>query len=50
MVMEHNPRFIIQNLLKLLKPGGYLQWDELDCIKIVKKIDALLSAPALEKI
>ncbi|KAF1956046.1 hypothetical protein CC80DRAFT_492947 [Byssothecium circinans] len=29
-VRNHDPRDIIRNLMKLLKPGGWLQWDELD--------------------
>ncbi|KAF2791437.1 UMTA methyltransferase family protein, partial [Melanomma pulvis-pyrius CBS 109.77] len=29
-VKNNDPRVIIRNLMKLLKPGGYLQWDELD--------------------
>jgi len=42
---------VIQNLFKLLKPGGYLQWDELDCVNMhVKKVDATISAPALEQL
>ncbi|PLB46270.1 UMTA methyltransferase family protein [Aspergillus steynii IBT 23096] len=41
----------IRNLLALLKPGGYLQWDELDCVHMkLKKADESLVAPALEEI
>jgi SAM-dependent methyltransferase len=29
-VQNNDPRSIIRNLMKLLKPGGWLQWDELD--------------------
>jgi len=29
-VKGNDPRPIIRNMMKLLKPGGYLQWDELD--------------------
>jgi len=29
-VRDNDPRPIIKNLIKLLKPGGYLQWNELD--------------------
>ncbi|KAF1975877.1 hypothetical protein BU23DRAFT_69655 [Bimuria novae-zelandiae CBS 107.79] len=29
-VRNHDPRDIIRNLMKLLKPGGWLQWDKLD--------------------
>lgn len=39
----------LRNLLKLLKPGGYLQWDELDCVNMrVKYADPSVPAPALE--
>jgi SAM-dependent methyltransferase len=29
-VRNNNPRPLIANMMKLLKPGGWLQWDELD--------------------
>lgn len=29
-VGNSDPRPIIRNLVKMLKPGGYLQWEELD--------------------
>ncbi|KAK1145518.1 hypothetical protein N8T08_004076 [Aspergillus melleus] len=46
-----NPVPAIWNLLALLKPGGYLQWDELDCVHMkLKKVDESLVAPALEEI
>ena len=42
---------VIKNLLNLLKPGGYLQWDELDCVNMcVKKADSATPAPALEQL
>ncbi|KAI1428109.1 hypothetical protein F5Y12DRAFT_711425 [Xylaria sp. FL1777] len=31
-VKNNDPRPILENLTKLLKPGGYLQWDEVDTI------------------
>ncbi|KAI0528428.1 hypothetical protein GGR58DRAFT_320518 [Xylaria digitata] len=31
-VKNNDPRPILKNLTKLLKPGGYLQWDEVDTI------------------
>lgn len=35
----------------MLKPGGYLQWDELDCVNMhVKTIDPSVEAPALEQL
>lgn len=29
-VQKSDPRHILRNLLRMLKPGGYIQWDELD--------------------
>ena len=50
-VESQNPRPIIRNLYKLLKPGGYLQWDELDTVNAtVKKVDPNLQAPALDQL
>lgn len=50
-VEQKNPRSIIRNLRKMLKPGGYLQWDELDCVNMcVKKVDPNLQAPALDQL
>lgn len=42
-IKDSNPTKLINNLFKLLKPGGYLQWDELDVDnkKIVKVNDAV---------
>ncbi|KAI0421652.1 hypothetical protein F5X98DRAFT_361155 [Xylaria grammica] len=31
-VRNNDPRPVLKNLTKLLKPGGYLQWDEVDTI------------------
>ncbi|KAI9037495.1 UMTA methyltransferase family protein [Aspergillus affinis] len=46
-----DPLPAIRNLLALVKPGGYLQWDELDCMHMnLRKIDESLMAPALEEI
>jgi len=48
-----NHGVVIRNLLKLLKPGGYLQWDELDCVNMcVKQADPTnpVPAPALEQL
>jgi hypothetical protein len=37
--------------MKMLKPGGYIQWDELDCLDMtVKKVSPEIQAPALEQI
>lgn len=50
-VQSKNPRPIIQNLRKLLKPGGYLQWDELNTVNMsVKKVDPNLKTPALDQL
>ncbi|KAL9110492.1 MAG: hypothetical protein Q9227_005036 [Pyrenula ochraceoflavens] len=44
-------RTAIHNLLKLLKPGGNLQWDELDPANVsVKRVNADTPAPAMEQI
>jgi hypothetical protein len=35
----------------MLKPGGYLQWDELDLVNIgVKKVDSTVPSPALDEL
>lgn len=50
-VESKNPRPIIRNLRKLLKPGGYLQWDELDTVHMtVAKLDPNLPTPALDQL
>ncbi|KAM4065219.1 methyltransferase [Hirsutella rhossiliensis] len=50
-VESKNPRPIIRNLHRLLKPGGYLQWDEIDTVNMsVKKVDPNPQAPALEQL
>ncbi|KAF2256816.1 S-adenosyl-L-methionine-dependent methyltransferase [Trematosphaeria pertusa] len=44
-----DPKPFIEKLYRLLRPGGYLQWDELDCVNMhVRKIDRNIAAPALE--
>jgi len=52
LVIEHaDPRFVLRNLLKMLKPGGFLQWDDLDCPGMcVKTVDSTVQAPALEQL
>ncbi|OOF94525.1 hypothetical protein ASPCADRAFT_397340 [Aspergillus carbonarius ITEM 5010] len=48
-----DPSPFIRNLYTLLKPGGWIQWDELDCANIsVKKSNPLdgVSVPALEEL
>ena len=50
-VESKNPRPIIRNLRKLLKPGGYLQWDELNTVNMsVEKVDPNLQTPALDQL
>lgn len=50
-VESKDPRPIIRKLLKLLKPGGYLQWDELATVNMaVKKADPNLQTPALDQL
>lgn len=52
LVIEHgDPRSVLRNLLKMLKPGGFLQWDDLDCPGMcVKTVDSTVQAPALEQL
>ena len=51
-VVKHgNPRPILRNLLKLLKPGGYLQWEDFNCPgTTVKSMSRGLYTPSLHKI
>jgi hypothetical protein len=42
---------ILRSILKMLKPGGYLQWDELDLVNMgVKKVDSTVPSPALDEL
>ncbi|CAL5866787.1 uncharacterized protein PFLUO_LOCUS997 [Penicillium psychrofluorescens] len=46
-----DPMPVLRHFLQLVKPGGYLQWDELDTVNMsIKKVDPSLSAPALQEI
>ena len=46
-----DPRSVLQNLVQMLKPGGFLQWDDLDCLGMcVKTVDPSVKAPALEQL
>jgi len=50
-VQNRDPRVVLRNLLSLLKPGGYLQWDEQDVVHMrVNKpsTDPWLPTPALD--
>lgn len=49
-VENSDPRPIIHNLVKMLKPGGYLQWDDLNFPDThVRTIDRSLQTPALHE-
>ncbi|KAI0167433.1 hypothetical protein BJ166DRAFT_610195 [Pestalotiopsis sp. NC0098] len=47
-VKNNDPRPVLENLSKLLKPGGYLQWDEVDTIGCSIKTVPGVSAPNLD--
>ncbi|KAL8737026.1 MAG: hypothetical protein Q9181_002090 [Wetmoreana brouardii] len=50
-VQHEDPRPIIRNLIRLLKPGGYLQWDELDVEhSFMMRLEPGLKAPVMEEI
>ncbi|KAB8296938.1 hypothetical protein EYC80_002346 [Monilinia laxa] len=50
LVLKGNNQAFIGKLLKMLRPGGYLQWDELDCVHMHVKGAAAERAPALTQI
>jgi len=42
---------VLRKILKMLKPSGYLQWDELDVKNVcVKKVDPTVPSPALDQL
>ncbi|KAF7587095.1 hypothetical protein BBP40_007734 [Aspergillus hancockii] len=46
-----DPKTVIRNLYQLVRPGGYLQWEESDYKSMcVKKIDQAVETPALEEL
>ncbi|KAF1961850.1 S-adenosyl-L-methionine-dependent methyltransferase [Byssothecium circinans] len=46
-----NRQPFVDRLLKLLKPGGYIQWDELDCFHMhIRKVDPAIDSPALDQL
>ncbi|KAF7620849.1 UMTA methyltransferase family protein [Aspergillus flavus] len=46
-----DPMPVIRRLFQLVRPGGYIQWDELDCVNMkIKKVNPSVEAPALEEI
>ncbi|KAF2166604.1 hypothetical protein M409DRAFT_23238 [Zasmidium cellare ATCC 36951] len=48
-IKDNNPVPVIKNLFKLLRPGGHLQWDEVDVYKsFVVKAYAELEVPAMD--
>ena len=50
-VENSDPRPIIQNLAKMLKPGGYLQWDDLNYPDTsIITVNRLLQTPALQEL
>ena len=50
-VENSDPRPVIRNLVQMLKPGGYLQWEELNFPDhYVKTIDGSLQTPALHEV
>ena len=50
-IEQGDPRSVLRNLLAMLKPGGYLQWDDLDCPGMcVKKVDPSVEAPSLDQL
>lgn len=50
-VENSDPRPVVQKLVKMLKPGGYLQWDDLNYVDTcVRAVDPLLQTPALNEL
>ena len=50
-VQKSDPRTILRNLLRMLKPGGYIQWDELNYPGThVRNSNSLSHTPALHKL
>jgi SAM-dependent methyltransferase len=50
-IANRDPGPVIRNVIKLLKPGGWIQWDDLSTAHTyVEKADSGLSTPALDKI
>ncbi|KAI4168973.1 MAG: hypothetical protein LQ343_006004 [Gyalolechia ehrenbergii] len=48
-IKDNDPAPIVKNLRALLKPNGYLQWDEVNPpAKYLEKVDTSLATPALE--
>ena len=50
-ISQDDSQAVIRKLVKMLKPGGYLQWDDLNCRDMcVKKVDPSVQALALERL
>lgn len=54
-VANDEPEVVIRNLVKLLKPGGWLQWDELDVeasylLRLTSAIEAPIMGEVLGKL
>ena len=50
-VENSDPRPIVRNLSRMLKPGGYLQWDDLNYPEThIRAVDEHLPTPALEEL
>ena len=51
---DEHAQLVIQQLAKLVKPGGWIQWDELDVassfVKRVETTEARFSTPAIDKV
>jgi hypothetical protein len=49
-VTNDDPTTVLPNLSKLLKPGGFFQWDEVDSIGCYVKMVPLHRADSLERL
>ncbi|THV46103.1 hypothetical protein BGAL_0416g00040 [Botrytis galanthina] len=50
-IKNNDPRPVLANLRKLLKPGGFLQWDEADSVDwTVKNIDSSVATDAVRRL
>lgn len=49
-VKNNDPRPVLANLTKLLKPGGYLQWDETDTMNYTIETVPGVSGENLERL
>ncbi|KAL8778381.1 MAG: hypothetical protein Q9213_007436 [Squamulea squamosa] len=50
-IKNNDPRSVLSNLWKLLKPGGYLQWDEVDSVGCyVKAASPSISTDQIENL